>query len=450
MKNSLAKKYSLISLFLFALPNIIMMVFLSMYVIVDGTFIAKFVGTTALSAVTMVYPLTCLEMAIGIMIATGGSAVIAKEMGEGNFEKAKQFFSMLVVVEISIGFFFAILGNLFMNPIFYLLGISELQYGLAADYLQILLWFAPAFFLQTAFQTFFVTAGQPTIGLVVTVASGVLNIALDYVFMDIFNWGVKGAAVATGLGYLMAAISGVVFFSLNKNALHFCKFKFEKEILLIVCGNGSSEMVTNLANAVTTFLFNYTFMKYYGEDGVASISILIYFQYIFTAIYFGFANGISPIISFKYGERNVAELKSLLKNGIIFIMGCSIISFIVARLIAGNVFQAFAPITSNVYKISMGGFPIHSIGFLLMGISVFASSWFTALSDGKTSAIISFTRTFLLLAIFILVLPMIFGKTGIWLAVPLAETFGLTFSIFYLVKNKDQWINIPLEIEGVE
>ncbi len=443
MTNSLAKKYSLGSLFIFALPNIIMMVFLSMYIIVDGTFISRFVGTTALSAVTMVYPLTCLEMAIGIMIATGGSAVIAKAMGEGKNEKAKQYFSMLTCVEVLFGAFFAIFGNLFMEQIFRFLGVSAVQHDLAAGYLRILLWFAPAFFLQTAFQTFFVTAGKPTLGLAVTVAAGVLNIVLDYIFMAIFEWGVEGAAVATGLGYFIAAGSGLVFFCMNKKGLHFCKFKFEKDILLRVCGNGSSEMVTNLANAVTTFLFNYTFMKYYGEDGVASISILIYFQYIFTAIYFGYSNGISPIVSFKYGERNSKELKSLLKYGVTFIIACSGVSFLIARLIAGSVFQAFAPITSNVYKISMGGFPIHSIGFLLMGISVFASSWFTALSDGKTSAIISFTRTFLLLAVFILVLPQIFGTTGIWLAVPLAEACGVILSIFYLIKKKGQWIHIP-------
>ena len=442
MTNSLVKKYSLGSLFVFALPNIIMMVFLSMYIIVDGTFISRYVGTTALSAVTMVYPLTCLEMAIGIMIATGGSAVIAKAMGEGKEDKAKQYFTMLTCVEVLFGIIFAVFGNIFMDRIFHVIGVSAVQYDLAATYLRILLWIAPAFFLQTAFQTFFVTAGKPTLGLIVTVIAGVLNIVLDYIFMAIMELGVSGAAVATGLGYLVAAVSGLIFFCVNKNGLHFCKFKFEKDILLKVCGNGSSEMVTNLANAVTTFLFNYTFMKYYGEDGVASISILIYFQYIFTAIYFGYSNGISPIVSFKYGERNSKELKSLLKYGVIFIIVCSSVAFVIARLIAGTVFQAFAPITSNVYKISMGGFPIHSIGFLLMGISVFASSWFTALSDGKTSAIISFTRTFLLLAIFILVLPQILGTIGIWLAVPLAEGCGVVLSIFYLIKKKGKWVNV--------
>lgn len=442
--NPLAKKYTPFSLFVFALPNIIMMVFLSMYVIVDGTFISRYVGTTALSAVTMVYPITCLEMAIGIMIATGGSAIIAKAMGENEREKAKQYFTMLTCVEILFGLFFAVFGNLFMEQIFRILGVSAAQYELAASYLSILFWFAPCFFLQTAFQTFFVTAGKPTLGLIVTVVAGVLNIVLDYVFMAVWKFGVAGAAVATGIGYSIAAVSGLIFFLINRKGLHFTKFMFEGNIFLKVCGNGSSEMVTNLANAVTTFLFNYTFMKYYGEDGVASISILIYFQYVFTAIYFGYANGISPIVSFKYGEKNSEELKKLLKYGVVFILICSVISFAAAHLISGSVFQAFAPKTSNVYKISTEGFPIHSIGFLLMGISVFASSWFTALSDGKTSAIISFTRTFLLLACFILILPMIFGTTGIWLAVPLAEACGVGLSIIYLMKKKAQWVDISV------
>lgn len=442
MINSLAKKYTPSSLFVFALPNIIMMVFLSMYVIVDGTFISKYISTTALSAVTMVYPITCLEMAIGIMIATGGSAIIAKTMGEGKEDKAKQYFSMLVSVEIIFGLFFAIFGNIFLNQILNLLGVSIAQFGFASTYLKILFWFAPGFFLQTAFQTFFVTAGKPTLGLTVTVVSGITNIVLDYIFMNIFKLGIEGAAIATGIGYMIATISGLIFFSINKKGLHFCKFNFDRNVLLKVCGNGSSEMVTNLANAVTTFLFNYTFMKYYGEDGVASISILIYFQYIFTAIYFGYANGISPIVSYKFGEKNSNELKNLLKYGVIFIIGCSIVAFVIAHLLAGNIFQAFAPKTSNVYKISMEGFPIHSIGFLLMGISVFASSWFTALSDGKTSAIISFTRTFLLLACFILVLPMILGTIGIWLAVPFAEACGVILSVFYLIRKKGKWVNI--------
>ena len=436
MTNSLEKKHSLYSLFIFALPSMVMMVFLSLYVIVDGVFISRYLGTTALSAVNMVYPLICLQMSIGIMFATGGSAIIAKAMGEGREEKAKQYLTMLTFTGVLFGLGFAIFGNLFLEQILHFLGVSAMQHEYASVYLRILLMFAPGFFLQTEFQTFFVTAGKPTLGLCVIIAAGVTHIVLDYLFIGLCGFGMEGVAIATGLGYMVAAVYGLVFFFKNKKGLHFCKFSIEGKVLLKTCGNGASEMITNMANAVTTFLFNYTFMKYYGEDGIAAITILLYFQYIFIALYFGFANGISPIISFKFGEENIKELKSLLGNGVVFIIACSLAAFIATHFVAGNIFQAFTPKTSNVYKILMGGFPIYSVGLLLMGISVFASSWFTALSDGKTSAIISFARTFFFLSIFILVLPFAFGKTGIWLAVPLAEASGVILSIIYLVNKK--------------
>lgn len=286
MNNALAKKFTFASLLLFAMPNIIMMISLSMYIIIDGMFISRLIGTTALSAVNMFYPAICFEMAIAIMIATGGSAIVARKMGEGNQKEAQNNLSLLIVVELVIGVFIAIFGNVFTTNIVSFLGASATQAPLSITYAKILFAFAPAFFLQTAFQTFFVTAGKPTLGLIVTIVAGVTNIVLDYIFMALLNMGVAGAAIATGIGYCIPAIVGIFFFlTARNNALHFVRPKFDGKVLLQSCTNGSSEMVTNLANAATTFLFNYTLLQFYGENGVASITIILYFQYIFTALY---------------------------------------------------------------------------------------------------------------------------------------------------------------------
>lgn len=262
MDNTLAKKFTFTSLLSFAIPNIIMMISLSMYIIIDGMFISRLIGTTALSAVNMFYPAICFEMAIAIMIATGGSAIVARKMGEGNQKEAQNNLSLLIVVELLIGIFIAIFGNLFTSNIISFLGASSIQAPLSITYAKIIFTFAPAFFLQTAFQTFFVTAGKPTLGLIVTIFAGVTNIVLDYIFMAPLNMGVAGAAIATGIGYCIPAIVGIFFFLTAKdNALHFVRPKFNSRVLLQSCTNGSSEMVTNLANAATTFLFNYTLLQ---------------------------------------------------------------------------------------------------------------------------------------------------------------------------------------------
>ena len=286
MDKTLAKNFNFASLLSFAIPNVIMMISLSMYIIIDGMFVSRLIGTTALSAVNMLYPAICCEMAIAIMIATGGSAIVARKMGEGKQKEAQNNLSFLIVVELLIGISIAILGNLFTSNIVSFLGASSTQAPLSITYAEIIFTFAPAFFLQTAFQTFFVTAGKPSLGLVVTILAGITNIVLDYVFMAPLNMGIAGAAAATGIGYCIPTIVGIHFFLTAKhNALYFVRPKFDSRVLLQSCTNGSSEMITNLANAATTFLFNYTLLQFYGENGVASITIILYFQYIFTAHY---------------------------------------------------------------------------------------------------------------------------------------------------------------------
>lgn len=437
MDNTLAKKFTFGSLLSFAIPNVVMMLALSMYIIVDGMFIARLIGTTALSSANMVYPAISFEMAIAIMIATGGSAIIARKSGEGKQVEAQRDLSFLVIVEVLLGLGIAVVGNLFIEQIVLLLGASTKQLPLCITYGRILFTFAPAFFLQTAFQTFLVTAGRPTLGLIVTLLAGAANIILDYVFMVPLNMGIAGAAIATGIGYCIPAIVGLVFFfTAKKNPLHFVKPKVNWNVLLHACTNGSSEMVTNLANAATTFLFNYTFLTYYGEDGVASITIILYFQYIFTALYFGYANGIAPIISFKYGKGDKQQLQSIFKSSMGFLVISAILANALIHLTIKEALGFFAAPGSNVFDITVYGFKLYSVGFLIMGFGIFASALFTALSDGKTSAIISFSRTFIFIVGAILLLPAILDEIGLWIAVPVAEFLGVLVALFFVLKNR--------------
>lgn len=438
--NALAIKYNFSSLIKFAMPNIIMMIFLSIYSIVDGIFISVFVGTTALSAVNMVFPMFNLGMAISIMISTGGSAVIARKLGTRDVERAKSDFTFLVLVELVIGIVMAVISIIFLDEIVNLLGASELQHQMSKDYLFIILLFMPFYFLQTAFQNFFITAGKPGLGLLLIILAGLTNVVLDYIFIVPLNMGVAGAALATGIGCCIPAIVGLIYFAVNKSGeLHFSKPVIDIKMLLRSCGNGSSEMVTNLANAVTTFLFNMLFMKYYGEDGVAAITIVLYFQFVYTAIYFGYPSGIAPIISYKYGAEDKKQLKSIFKISLFFVIVSSIVLYLLSVTTITGLLHLFTEQDSNVYMIAEKGFFIYATSFLLMGISIFASALFTSFSDGLVSAIISFARTFIFVICTILILPMFFGEIGLWIAVPIAEFLGVAVSVFFLIKKKNKY-----------
>lgn len=435
--NALAREFHTVSLIKFALPNIGMMIFLSLYTIVDGMFISRLVGTTALSAINMSFPLNSLQMAIGIMLGTGGSAIIARRQGEGRADEARQNFTMLVTVAALVGLCFAVLGNIFLDPILRVLGTSELQWADCRIYTLIQLAFAPMLFLQTSFQTLFVTAGKPGLGLLTSVGGGITNMVLDWLFIGLMNMGVAGAAIATCLGYCVPSVIGLVYFFHNRNgSLFFVPFKFDGATLAAACGNGSSEMVSNIANAVTTFMFNMLFLRYRGEDGVAAITIAMYFQFVFTAVYFGFSMGVAPVISYKFGERNIPQLGRIFRICMTFVLACSLGAYLLSWVTLEPALTLFTPRGSGVYEIAMSGFPIYAVSFLLMGTSIFASSLFTALSDGLVSAIISFSRTLVFLAAMLLLLPLILEELGIWLAVPVAEGLGVMVSVYFLLKGR--------------
>lgn len=440
MDNALARKFTTASLLRFALPNIVMMVFMSLYTIVDGMFISRYVGTLALSAINMSYPLVSVELALGIMLGSGGSAIIARKLGEGKDAEARQDLTCIVAVTIltSVVFLAVCLG--FLDPILAFLGTSEAQMPYCRPYTQILMSFAPACFLQSIFQILFVTAGRPTLGLRVTVAGGAANIVLDWLFMGPLGMGVEGAAIATVIGYSIPAVSGLVFFFGNrKGSLYFTAFRPKARMLLQACGNGSSEMVTNIANAITTLLFNLIFMEFWQEDGVASITIVMYFQFVFSAVYIGFSMGVAPVVSYKYGAQDTDQLHQIVKSCLRFIAACSVGVYVLSLLIIRPSLMLFTDVGSVVYDITVAGFPIYAVSFLFMGISIFASSMFTAFSDGVVSAVISFARTLVFLVGMLLTLPDLLGELGIWLAVPAAEVLGVAVSAFFLLWGRRKY-----------
>ena len=435
--NGIAQEFNLISLLRFVAPTVVMLVFMSLYQMVDAVFVSKFVGENALSALNIVYPFPSIVIAVSIMLATGGSAIIARNMGEGKEKEAKENFSFIVLVGAVIGVAIATAGILFIEPLIYMLGATPSLYDYCYEYLFILVLSVPLSVFQMLFQSFFVTAGKPHLGLTLTVLGGVSNIVLDYVFIVLCGFGVSGAALATSIGYSIPGLFGLIYFAVSrKGTLYFVKPVFRWGVLFKCCINGSSEMVNNLAVAVTTFLFNVLMLKYAGEAGVAAITIVLYAQFLMTSAFMGFSSGIAPVVSFNYGSGNVRQLKKIFKISVWVITVVSAAVFVIAETCSDVVIMVFTPAGSEVFGLTKYGFAIFSFSFLCTGMNIFASAVFTAFSNGKISAILSFLRSFVFLTSCLLFLPLFWGVDGIWLAVPVAEVMALFVSVYYLVRFK--------------
>lgn len=418
----------------FTIPTMIMMVFLSLYTIIDGVFVSRFVGQAALSAINITLPLTTLTWGVAIMFATGGSAIVAKKLGEGNPLEAKQNFTLIVIFSTLVGILLMILELIFLNPIIRAFGATDELFPYCRQYIFIITMFTPISILKSLFDYFMVTANNPRLGLINTIIGGVTNIILDYVFIVIFKMGIAGAAFATGIGMLIPSIIGLIYFLNKKNYLHFEKPTLDFKVLLQSAYNGSSEMVTNLSTGVTTLLFNLMMIKYLGVDGVAAMTIVLYAQFLLISVYLGFSSGAAPLISYSYGEQNTLELKKLVRYSYGFIIGASLATFILALILAPMIIQIFTGDTGEVYQITLQGFKIFSLSFLMVGINTFASSMFTAFSNGKVSVLISSMRTLILVIIGVSVLPIFFGVNGIWLTIPFAEIVTLFLSIIFTKK----------------
>lgn len=438
-ENPLSQSFDMKSLLRFVLPTVSTMIFMGLYTVVDTVFVSRYAGANALSALNIVCPVINLIVGFGTMLATGGSAVVARKMGAGENKRASQDFTLIIIAGALAGIFIAVIGVAFIDRIIWALGASGILFPYCREYLFTLLLFTPASVLQVLFQNLTVTAGRPKTGMLLGIGAGAVNILLDFIFMVPLQMGIKGAALGTGIGYMLPAAAGVFFFAGRKSSLGFRRPVMDVSVLTKSCANGFSEMVSQSAAAVTTFLFNRTMMKLLGENGVAAITIIIYTQFLLTAVYMGFSMGAAPVISFNYGRRDSRQLRNVFSICMRFIVLTSVTVFAVAFIFASPLVSIFSERGTPVYEIAREGFLIFPFSFLFCGINIFTSAMFTALSNGKLSAILSFLRTFGLITVLLLTLPEFLGVTGVWLAVPAAELITMIVALTFLYRNRERY-----------
>lgn len=440
MKIQLSDHFTYGKLARFTIPSIVMMIFTSIYGVVDGIFVSNYVGKTAFAAVNLIMPFLMIFGALGFMIGTGGSALISKTMGEGKREKANELFSMLILLSAAAAAVLTVLGIALMRPVAILLGAEGAMVEDCVVYGRILMVTLVPFILQNEFQSFCVAAERPRLGLAVTVAAGLTNMVLDALFVAVFRWGIVGAAWATSISQLVGGIIPFVYFLLpNSSALRLRRFRFDGRALFRSCTNGSSELVSNLSMSLVNMLYNFQLMRVAGEDGVAAYGVIMYVNFIFVGVFLGYSFGVAPVVSYHYGAGNEGELKSLFRKSLTIIALCAAVLTAAAEGLAGPLSGIFVSYDAGLYEMTRRGFMIYSASFLFMGFNMFGSSFFTALNDGLVSALISFLRAFLFQVGAILVLPALLGIDGVWLAVVTAELLALTVTVTCLVKNKKKY-----------
>lgn len=440
MKIQLSEHFTYKTLIKFTIPTIIMMIFTSIYGVVDGIFVSNCVGSDAFAAVNLIMPVLMILGTVGFMIGSGGSALIAKTIGEGKKEKANEYFSMLIYLLIIIGLILSIVGIIAIRPISGLLGAKENILEDCITYGRVLLIFLIPFILQNCFQNFLVVAEKPTFGLIISIIAGITNMILDFVFIYVLKMGVFGAAAATGISQLVGGVIPLVYFIRKNNSpLKIIKAKFERKAIWQSCTNGSSEMLTNLSMSLVNMLYNIQLMKYAGSDGVVAYGIIMYIGFVFSGTYLGYSMGTAPIIGYHYGAENTEELKSLLKKSLKLIAITSIVMTGLAEISSKLLASIFVSYNAELLDMTTNAIRLFAISYIISGFNIFASSFFTALNNGLVSATISFLRTLVFQVAMILILPLIFGLNGIWLAVVVAETLALIVSIIFLVYNRKNY-----------
>ena len=439
MNIQLSEHFTYKKLIQFTIPTIIMMIFTSIYGVVDGLFVSNCVGADAFAGVNLIMPALMILGSIGFMIGTGGSALVSKTIGEGNKEKANRYFSMLLYVVTIIGFIFTVIGLIVMEPVAKLLGAEGNLVEICVTYGRTLIIALIPFMLQNCFQSFLIVAEKPRMGLIISIITGVLNMILDFLFIYVFKMGVFGAAVATGISQLIGGIVPLIYFIKKSETLKLVKTKFELKPILQACANGSSEMVTNISMSLVNMLYNLQLMKYAGADGVVAYGIIMYVSFIFSGTYMGYSIGSTPIVGYHYGAENTKELKSLLKKSLKLLTITSIVMTVIGELLAKPLAGIFVSYDANLLDMTTNAIRIFSISYLISGINIFASSFFTALNNGVVSAAISFLRTLLFQIAMIFILPLIWGLNGIWIAVIFAEVLALIVSITFLVVNRKKY-----------
>ena len=440
MKIQLSDHFTCKRLLKFVLPSVVMMIFTSIYGVIDGLFVSNFVGKTTFAAVNFIMPVLMVMGALGFMIGSGGSAITAKTLGEGDDKKAQGVFSLMIYTSVIAGITLTVIGQLILRPISSALGAEGEMLDYCVSYGRIILCSLTPFMLQNVFQSYFVTAAKPHIGLAVTVAAGCTNIVGDYLFIAVFKWGVEGAALATALSTCIGGFIPLIYFARkNSSLLRLGKPLVDMKILLDACINGSSELMTNIAMSLANMLYNYQLMKIAGEDGVAAYGVIMYAAYIFAAIYIGFSIGSAPVTSYHYGAQNHGELKNLFATSLKILSVAAVIITLLSVATAGRLTEFFVGYDKELCDMTSHGFRLYSLSFLLCGFNIYASSLFTALGNGAVSAAISFLRTLFFQVIAVLILPIILGINGIWLAVTAAELMALAVTITFLIKNRNRY-----------
>lgn len=419
------------------LPTIFMMLFMSLYTIIDGGFVSRFVGTDALSAVNIAYPYINFILGISIMLGSGGCALVMKKLGQGKDDEAKKDFSLIIIFSLILSFIISFFSFIFLDEIVKLLKGEGNLYNYTKEYLFYVIIFVAPTILKFIVEQFLVATNRQNIALFLSVTGGVLNIVLDYVFIVKLNFRIKGAAIATGIGYAIPAILGLIFFIKKSSLLHFKKPTKSFNVILKSCSNGSSEMVTQLSNGLITYLFNVAMLKYIGEDGVASITIVLYIQFIVTAVFLGYSIGVSPKISYFYGNDDTISLKNIINKSFKIIGVLSICTYCIIMLLSPTLITLFTPKDTNVFNITLYGLKIYALSFLIVGVNIFTSAMFTAFSNGKVSALISFLKAFIFESLGILILPLFFSVNGIWLSVPVAQFIQIFVCIYFYKKYKN-------------
>ena len=440
MKIRLSDHFSYKKLFAFIYPTVIMMVFTSIYGVVDGFFVSNFVGKTPFAAVNLIMPFVMVIGGMGFMVGTGGTALVSKAMGEGDGQKAKRYFSMMIYFTALLAVILSVVGIVFMRPVAHFLGATDEMLEHSVLYGRIVIGFTAAFMLQSVFQSFLVAAERPKMGLVCTVAAGVTNMALDALFIAVFKWGVAGAAVATGISQCVGGLIPLIYFIMpNKSRLHLVVTGLKARPILKACANGSSELMSNISSSLVGMLYNFQLLKFAGENGVSAYGVLMYTQFIFVAILLGYSIGTAPIVGFHYGASNTDELKNLLKKSTV-IMGIGGVVLAVAALaLSSTLAGIFVGYDRELYELTLHAFKIYSIHFVFAGFNIFASGFFTALNNGAVSAAISFLRTLVFQSSSVLILPALFGTDGIWWAVCVAEVAALIISGIFLFVNRRKY-----------
>ena len=437
MNIQLSEHFTYGKLLKFTFPSIIMMVFTSIYGVVDGVFVSNFVGSESFAAVNLIMPFLMILGAIGFMLGTGGSALVAFILGTGDGQKANRVFSLMVYVLIVLGGIFMVGGILFMEPMARLLGADEAMLPVCVRYGRIVMLGLIPFMLQNTFQSFLVTAERPHFGLYITIAAGVTNMALDALFVGVFRWGVAGAAAATVISQIVGGVIPLVYFICpNKSKLRLGKTKMDFRMLGKAAANGSSEFMTNVSMSLVNMLYNWQLMRLIGAQGVAVFGIIMYVSFIFAAIFIGYSMGSAPVIGFHYGAGNKEELKGLFRKSLWILLVFSVVLTGLAMMLAKPLAMIFVAYDAELLELTKRALTIYSLAFLMSGFNIFASSFFTALNDGLTSALISFGRTLMFQVASVLLLPLIFDVDGIWAAVILAEGLALILSAVCVIRNR--------------